>query len=119
LVGADLEAAEAWKSKHKQVVSKYPPENQFNADETELFYIKMPRKNLVQKGKKCKGGRLSKERLSVFFCCSATGEKLKPLVTGNAARPRVLREHRIDTKHLPVDWHSNKKAWMTQAVFEE
>jgi hypothetical protein len=28
----------------------------------------MPRKILVQKGEKCKGGKLSKERLSVLFC---------------------------------------------------
>jgi LPS O-antigen subunit length determinant protein (WzzB/FepE family) len=30
----DLEAAEDWKSKLNQVVSEYPPENQFNAHET-------------------------------------------------------------------------------------
>jgi hypothetical protein len=24
-----------------------------------------------------------------------------------------------DTKYLPVDWRSNKKAWMTHAIFEE
>jgi hypothetical protein len=28
----------------------------------------MPRKSLVQKGEKCKGGKLCKERLSVLFC---------------------------------------------------
>jgi hypothetical protein len=79
----------------------------------------MPRKSLIQNGEKCKGGKLSKERLSVLFCCSATGEKLKPLFIGNAARPRAFKEQRIDTKHLPVDWLSNKKAWMAQEIFEE
>jgi hypothetical protein len=64
----DLEAAEDWKSKLNKVASEYPPENQFNADETGLFYRQMPRKSLVQKGEKCKGGTLSKERLSVLFC---------------------------------------------------
>jgi hypothetical protein len=49
-------------------VSEYPPENQFNVDERGLFYRQMPRKSLVQKGEKCKGGKLSKERLSVLFC---------------------------------------------------
>jgi hypothetical protein len=23
------------------------------------------------------------------------------------------------TKHLPVNWRFNKRAWMTQAIFEE
>jgi hypothetical protein len=32
-----MEAAEDWKSKLQQVLSEYPPENQFNADETGLF----------------------------------------------------------------------------------
>jgi hypothetical protein len=65
--GVNLEAAEDWKSKLKQVVSEYPPENQFNADEAGLFYKQMPRKSLVQKREKYKGGKLSKERLSVLF----------------------------------------------------
>jgi hypothetical protein len=61
-------------------LSEYPPEDKFNADKAGLFYRQMPRKSLIQKGEKCKGGKISKERLSVLFCCSATGEKLKPLV---------------------------------------
>jgi hypothetical protein len=65
--GVNLEAAEDWKSKLKQVVSEYPPENQFNADETGLFYRQMPRKSLVQNREKYEGGKLSKERLSVLF----------------------------------------------------
>jgi hypothetical protein len=49
-----LEAAEGWKTKLNQVVSEYPPENQFNADETRLLYRQMPRKSLVSKGKNVK-----------------------------------------------------------------
>jgi hypothetical protein len=79
----DMEAAKEWKSKLQNLLNEYPPENQFNADETGLFYRQMPRKSLVQKGGRCKGGKLSKERLSVLMCCSATGEKLRPLVIGN------------------------------------
>jgi hypothetical protein len=42
------------------------------------FIDRYPEKNLVQEGDKCKAGKLSKERLSVLLCCSATGKKLKP-----------------------------------------
>jgi hypothetical protein len=66
--GVDSEAAENWKSKLNLVVSEYPPENQFNADETGLFYRQMPRKSLFHEGGKCKGGKLSKERLNILFC---------------------------------------------------
>jgi hypothetical protein len=68
-----MAAVEDWKSKLRQVINEYPPSNQFNADEAGLFYRQMPRKSLIQKGEKCKGRKLSKERLSVLFCCSASG----------------------------------------------
>jgi hypothetical protein len=92
-----MAAVEAWKSKLHQVINEYIPSNQFNADEAGLFYRQMPRKSLIQKGEKYKGGKLSKERLIFSFRCSAIGEKLKPLVVGNAARPRALKEQQIDT----------------------
>jgi hypothetical protein len=57
-----MEAVEDWKSRLQQVLSEYPPEDLFSADETGLFYRQMPRKSLIQKGAKCKGGKLSKER---------------------------------------------------------
>jgi hypothetical protein len=54
--GVDMAAVEDWKSKLHQVINEYPPSNQFNAEETALFYRQMPRKSLIQKGEKCKGG---------------------------------------------------------------
>jgi hypothetical protein len=53
------------KAKLCHVTNKYPLSNQFNADDTGLFDQQMPRKSLIQKGEKCKGGNKSKERL--FF----------------------------------------------------
>ena len=50
--------------------------------------------------------------------CS-TGEKLKPLVIGNAARPRAFKQNSVTPDNLPVTWKHNKKVWMTTAVFED
>lgn len=116
---ADLEVAAEWKSKLPNLLKEYTPEDQFNADEFALLYRQMPRKSLVVKGEKCAGGKLAKERLTVLACCSSTGEKLKPLVIGNAERPRVFKANGVDPKNLPVTWRSNKKAWMTGNLFEE
>jgi hypothetical protein len=68
MAGVDLDASEDWKSKLNKVVSEYPAENKFNADETGLICRQMPRKGLVRKGEKCNGEILYKERLSVLFC---------------------------------------------------
>ena len=83
---------------------------EFNADETAMFYRQLPRKSLVFKGELCKGGKFAKDRLSIILCCSATGEKLKPLVIGNAARPRAFKQNSVTPDNLPVTWEHNKKA---------
>lgn len=57
----------------------------------------MPDKTLAQKKTNVKGGKHSKERLTVLLACSATGEKLKPLVIGKANNPRAFKG--IDTTH--------------------
>jgi hypothetical protein len=63
----DLKAAEHLKSKLNQVVSEYPPENQFNADKTGLFYTQMPRKSLVQKGENVKVENFARKDCVLFF----------------------------------------------------
>ena len=70
---------------------------------------------MVFKGESCKYGKFTKERVSFMLCCNATGEKLKPLIIGNAARPRA--KQRVTPDNLQVTWKHNKKAWMTTAIF--
>lgn len=115
----DTSAAEEWLKRVPDVTRGYEAKDIFNADETALFYRQIPKKSLVTKVDKCTGGKLAKERLSVLLCCSAAGEKLKPLVIGHAACPRAFRQHKIQPSHLPVHWFYNKKAWMTSAIFNE
>jgi hypothetical protein len=95
------------------------PRDQFNTDETAIFERQLPRKSMVIKGESCKGGKFAKERLSIMLCCSATGEKLKPLIIGNAARSHAFKQNNVTPDNLPVTWKHNKKAWMTMAVFED
>ena len=74
---------------------------------------------MVFKGESCKGGKFANDRLSIMLCCSATGEKLKPLVFGKAARPHAFKQNNVTPDNLPVTWKHNKKAWITTAVFED
>jgi hypothetical protein len=52
-----------------------------------LFVYALASKTLCLKVKKCSGRKLSKERLTVFLYGFMTGEKKKPLITDNAAKP--------------------------------
>ena len=63
------------------------------------------------KGDDCHGGKKAKDRITVLLVCSATGEKLKPVVIGRAENPSCFRGQ---TKScLPVHYYHNRKAWMT------
>ncbi|XP_050546377.1 tigger transposable element-derived protein 6-like [Daktulosphaira vitifoliae] len=41
-------------------------------------------------------------------------EKIKPLIIGKSTKPRCFKE----VKSLPLDYESNKKAWMTGDLFK-
>ena len=51
---------------------------------------------------------------SMWFYIRWNGETL---VIGKAAKPRCFQN--LDIRKLPVEWRSNKKAWMTSQIMEE
>ena len=66
---------------------------------------------LDRKGKNVEEGKeVSKRQLWHFFV-TAAGTKDKPVVIWRSENPRCLR--RFDKSALPVDYYSQKKAWMT------
>lgn len=113
----NMEEVEQWKGKLSAIIKGYSPENIFNADETGLFFRALPNKTWALKNEKCTSGKSSKERLTVLLCASMTGEKVDPLIIGKAKNPRCFKGSHIDK--LPVDWYSNKKAWMTRDIMSD
>jgi hypothetical protein len=105
----------AERSKIQQAVIGYEPKDIFNADETGLFFRGKPRSSLVAGSLSCKEHVQSKERLTILLCCSAIGEKLKPLVIGKYERPRALKS--ISKDCLPCLYGWNKNAWITRQIF--
>ena len=94
----DEEIAQVWiKEKLPEVIQDYKNVDIFNCDETGIQYRALPRKSLTKKGKVMKGAKKNKVKLTAFFCCSAAGEKLPPLLIGTAknqgalGRPSVLK----------------------------
>ncbi|KAG6611715.1 uncharacterized protein IUM83_17222 [Phytophthora cinnamomi] len=63
----------------QELVAQFAPDDVFNFDETALFYLLAPNRTLattIRKGKK-----KEKQRLTVAFCCNATGsDKLDQIV---------------------------------------
>ncbi|XP_053571634.1 tigger transposable element-derived protein 6-like [Bombina bombina] len=113
----DQETVSQWEEKLKMLKEPYTTKDIYNGDETGLFFRLLPSKTLAVKREKCTGGKLSKERLTVFLCGNMDGRLEKPLVIGKATKPRCFKN--IDTTQLPVIWRANKKAWMTAELMSE
>lgn len=111
------EDVEQFKAKLPSLLSGYKSQDIYNADESGLFFRALPDRTLALKSEKCIGGKFSKERLTILFCANMAGEKELLLVIGKAARPRAFKH--VPITALPVDWKSNKKAWMTREVMSE
>lgn len=110
----DMNTVEDYRQRIAEIIDEYRIEDIFNCDETGLLYTDY--RALQDKTDiSCKGGKSAKERLTVMFACSATGEKLKPLVIGKANQPRCFKN--IKKENLPVSDESNKKAWVTSEIF--
>ncbi|CAF4510391.1 unnamed protein product [Rotaria sp. Silwood2] len=109
---------EEWAQRLSTIIAGFNENDVFNADETGLFYRATPNRSLVLSKEECKGGKKSKERLTVLLCSNLTGtEKLKPVVIGRSQHPRCFKN--ITTSKLPVTWLSNRTAWMTCNLFTD
>ena len=91
------------------ILSRYPLESIFNADEFGLFYQCLPNKTLHLKGEKCSVGNHSKIRLTGL----AAGNAM--FVIGKANKPRCFK----DVRNLLCRYRAQCKSWMTAKLFEE
>jgi DDE superfamily endonuclease len=74
-------------------------------------------KTYAYTNEQCHGGKYSKERVTVMVGSNMTGtDKLKLLVIGKSKNPRAMKNVRKES--LPVDYESNKKAWMVSDVYK-
>lgn len=110
----DLSRVDEWKKASSELINSYEEENIFNVDETSLFWKCTPKRSLVFRGERAAGTKKSKERLTLLLCCSATGEKLAPIIIGKSKNPRCFAR-----KKLPITYKSNSSAWMTTSIFLE
>jgi hypothetical protein len=80
-----------------KIVRSYKAEDVLNAHETACFYILLPSKTMAYEGEKCSSGRRPKERLSVLFCCNATGTtKMRHLVIGKKKEGKAVPLHAME-----------------------
>lgn len=102
----------------KHLLSTYSLKDQFNCDETALFWKQTPIRSLSTR--QLPGRKREKARISALFCCNADGsEKLAPWFIGTAKNPHAFRAAGVNIQNLDLIWKSNQKAWITSQIFTE
>ena len=118
---ADREAVDSFRENLKKLIidEGYSPKQVYNADESGLFWKKMPSRTFVsQEENKAAGFKVQKDRLTLLFAGNAYGDvKLKPMLVYRSKNPRALKN--CDKEALPVIWRHNKKAWITRREFTD
>ena len=110
------QTVDSWMERLPEIVEGYRKDDIWNMDETGVFWKALPNRGFGQKGKECKGGKNSKQRITVAFFVTAAGTKEKPVVIWKSENPRCLK--RFDKSALPVDYFGQKKAWMDGKIME-
>ena len=111
---------ESWMERIKELCSGYDDKDILNMDESGCFFKALPTKGLAQKGKKSKGGKKSKQRITVAFFVSADGEKVgKQIVIWRSKNPRCFRLASAADKLEKVMYFADKKSWMQVEIMEK
>lgn len=116
----DLEAAEKFVDNLDGIIEKgsYCPEQIFSVGETGLWWKKMPEKSYMHKEAKAMPGfKDFKDRITLLLGGNIAGFKLKPFMLYWSKKPCTLKN--LSKNSLPVYYRANKKARMTQPLFED
>ena len=111
---------ESWIERIKELCKGYDQRDILNMDESGCFFKALPAKGLAQKGNKTKGGKKSKQRITVAFFVSADGGKVgKPIVIWRSKKPRCFRLASASDKLAEVSYFDDSKSWMQVEIMEK
>ncbi|KAM6452654.1 tigger transposable element-derived protein 1-like isoform 3-T3 [Liasis olivaceus] len=96
----------------------YLPGQIFNVDETGLFWKAMPERTYIHREAQAMPGyEALQDRVTLLLGGNVAGFKLKPFLIHKSENPCAFKN--IGEHTLPIYYRSNRKAWMTQVLFED
>ena len=111
---------ESWMERIKELCKGYDQRDILNIDKSGCFFKALPAKGLAQKGKKTKGGKKLKQRITVAFFISADGGKVgRPIVIRRSQKPRCFRLASASDKLAEVSYFDDSKSWMQVEIMEK
>ena len=91
------------------ILSRYPLQDIFNADEFGFFYQFVPNKTYHYKNEKCTEGKHSKVRLTGMATGNVNGERLPMFVIGKSEAPRCSK----GVENVPCHYRAQPKSWIS------
>ncbi|KAI2498429.1 DNA binding protein [Fragilaria crotonensis] len=89
----------------------------YNADQTGLFYNKLPNRMYVKKTQECtqRGVKAMKDkaRITIMVCTSASGAKVPLFVVGKSKNPLCFQKRKP-----PIEYASQSNSWFDQNVMK-
>ena len=76
----------------------------------------LPEKSLAERGKRCRGGKKAKQKITAAFFVNATGGKETPILIGRSKKPHCFANVPDITRPCGADYFSNDKAWMKSDI---
>lgn len=73
------ETLESWRERVKELIRGFEPADIWNEDETGSMWNALPEKSLAERGKRCRGGKNAKQRITAAFFVNAAGGKETPI----------------------------------------
>jgi hypothetical protein len=100
-------------------VAQYAPADQYNCDETGLYWKINPDKSLSTY--QLSGTKKQKDRITIHHACNATGSHKLPMwIIAKHKHPRCFKAAGLKSvEALGIRWRTNKKAWMVTGIMVE
>ena len=89
--------------------------NMFNADETGLYWRRLPNASLATARRE--GKKLNKSRYTLMVTVGATGDKMPLLIVATAMKPRSFPKNFDPKRDWGMGYYSNKSAWMDGEIW--
>ena len=110
----------SWMERLRELCKGCQLKDIWNMDESGCFFKGLPSKGLAQTRKNCKGGKKSKQRITVAFFVSADGGKVdKPIVIRKSKKPRYFKRTNAASKLKQVSYFADAKSWMQIDITEK
>ena len=109
------EILESWRERVKELIRGFEPADIWNQAETGTMWKGLPDKSLGERGKRFRGGKNSKERITAAKN-NAAGGRENAMIIGRSKKTRCFANLPDISRPCGAEYFSNDKAWMKSDI---